>query len=72
MSWPMPRSSPKPSAPRREALEALFGPESGFASCESYYEFPTAIVSRELYLSAYGHSYLNVCCVAVKGEKQAA
>ncbi len=56
----------------REALESLFGPEAGFASCESYYEFPTAIVSRELYLSAYGHGFLNVCCVAVRGEKQAA
>jgi len=55
----------------REALETLFGPESGFASCDSYYEFPAAIVSRELYLSAYGHSFLNVCCVAVKGEKRA-
>jgi len=53
----------------REALETLFGTESGFASCESYYEFPASIVSRELYLSAYGHSFLNVCCVAVKGEK---
>ena len=55
----------------REALETLFGPDSGFASCVSYYEFPAAIVSRELYLSAYGHSYLNVCCVAVKGENKA-
>jgi SAM-dependent methyltransferase len=52
----------------REALATLFGPENGFSECTTYYEFPAAIVSRELYLSAYGHSYLNVCAVAIKGS----
>jgi SAM-dependent methyltransferase len=54
----------------REALESLFDPEAGFSSCTSYYEFPAAIVSRELYLSAFGHAFLNVCAVAIKGEAQ--
>jgi SAM-dependent methyltransferase len=56
----------------REALATLFGPEAGFSECTTYYEFPAAIVSRELYLSAYGHSFLNVCAVAIKGEAKAA
>jgi SAM-dependent methyltransferase len=55
----------------REALATLFGPEAGFSDCTTYYEFPAAIVSRQLYMSAYYQSFLNVCAVAIKGEGQA-
>jgi SAM-dependent methyltransferase len=52
----------------REALATLFGPEAGFSDCTTYYEFPAAIVSRQLYMSAYYQSFLNVCAVAAKGQ----
>ena len=54
----------------REALITLFEPENGFSNCITYYEFPAAIVSRELYMSAYYQSFLNVCAVATKGDGQ--
>ena len=57
-------------ASRARLWNSLFDPEAGFSSCTSYYEFPAAIVSRELYLSAFGHAFLNVCAVAIKGEAQ--
>ena len=52
----------------REALKTLFEPENGFSNCITYYEFPAAIVSRQLYMSAYYQSFLNVCAVATKAE----
>jgi SAM-dependent methyltransferase len=52
----------------REALETLFSNEVGFTDQKSWYEFPAAIVSVRVPLTASLENFLNVSIVAQRGQ----